>query len=142
MQIYTLHSSGRGSNKTVTLRLRLQATDPSSGQTKLLMSLNPVDNCILYCRFQASLYYSGVQVRETEQTHYFLRQNDMSSFKINENKTIGQQFDTGRQIDKLLTGQLSRDATNRDFLINSIVKMLCIHCIDFIQKKKIIMVYV
>ena len=36
------------------------------------------------------------QVRETEQTHYFLRQNDMSSFKINENKTIGQQFDTGR----------------------------------------------
>lgn len=35
-------------NASVTISLRLWATAPSSGQTKVQLSSNPVNNCVIY----------------------------------------------------------------------------------------------
>ena len=68
----------------------LKATVLVEDQTKLLLSQKPVFNCFVmllhfskwsffqYCLMK-TLSTHVHQVQETEQTHYFLRQNDMSS---------------------------------------------------------------
>ena len=107
---------------------RLRVTDLFEGQSKITVVREATLKLFIFRNFRIHTFHSNiykmfsisssVKSENLDDTSTLGRQY-LVTYWTSENKAIRQQFDSGQQINELLTSQWKSFATNMDFVVNS-----------------------